>query len=170
MERRWLEISVGVFLIIGMACLAYLTIKLGRVGLFGGSDYAVTAVFPTVSGLKGKAGVNMAGVNIGQVEKIELKDGQAQVTMRIRQDVQLEEDSIASIKTMGIIGDKYVSITPGASDTYIKPGGAIRETQPPIDIENLVSKYIFGSVESKQKQEGQQQPQPGGSAPAGPLK
>jgi phospholipid/cholesterol/gamma-HCH transport system substrate-binding protein len=106
-------------------------------------------MFPTVSGLKNKAAVTMAGVNIGEVRNIQLKDGRADVTLSINKDIRLEDDSIAGIKTMGIIGDKYVAITPGASDDYIKPGGTIRETQPPLDIESLISKFVFGSMETK---------------------
>lgn len=148
MERRRLEFSVGIFMIVGLLCLAYLALTLGHLG-WGGSRYDLDATFPTVSGLKNKAAVTMAGVNIGEVRKIQLKDGRAQVTLSINKDVRLEEDSIASIKTMGIIGDKYVAIAPGASDDYIKPGGTIRETQPPLDIEGLISRFVFGSMDSK---------------------
>ncbi len=145
MERR-LEISVGIFIIVGLLCLAYLSLKLGHLG-FGGSQYTVSAVFPTVSGLKNKSPVTMAGVNIGEVEQIRLKDSQAEVRMRINNDVKLEEDSVASIKTMGIIGDKYIAISPGASDNYVQNGGRLIETRPPLDIEGLISKFVFGSVE-----------------------
>jgi phospholipid/cholesterol/gamma-HCH transport system substrate-binding protein len=148
MERRRLEFSVGIFMIVGLLCLAYLALTLGHLG-WGGGRYDVNALFPTVSGLKNKAAVTMAGVNIGEVRRIELKDGRADVILSINKDVKLEDDSIASIKTMGIIGDKYVAIAPGASDEYIKPGGTIRETQPPLDIEGLISRFVFGSMETK---------------------
>lgn len=150
MERKGLEFGVGIFLIVGIICMGYLSLTLGRIGL-SSSQYEVKAVFPTVSGLKSKAPVTMAGVNIGEVRKILLFKGQAEIVLGINKDVQLEEDSIASIKTMGIIGDKYVSIAPGASDDYIKPGGAIRETQPPLDIESLISRFVFGGMDSKPK-------------------
>ena len=150
MERKWLEFNVGLFLIIGLLCLGYLSFSLGHLG-FGSSRYDVRAVFPNVSGLKSKAPVTMAGVNIGDVKDINLKDGQAEVIMSIEKDVQLEDDVTASVKTMGIIGDKYVAISPGASENYIKPGGVIRETRPPLDIEGLISKFVFGSIESKPK-------------------
>lgn len=152
MERRWLELGVGIFLLIGLACLAYISIELGDVKLFGGKDYTVHARFSNVAGLREKTSVTMAGVRIGEVRQIRLADGQAMVTLAIKGDVQLEEDVIASIKTMGIIGDKYISVAPGASDTYIQPGGTIRETQPPIDIENLISRYVFGSVDKAPKE------------------
>ncbi len=151
MERRRLELGVGLFLVIGLSCLGYLSFKLGDIHPWGSSDYEVHARFSNVAGLKDKAAVTMAGVTIGQVKNIRLDDGQALLTMGIHKDVRLEEDVIASIKTMGIIGDKYVYVSPGASEEYIKPGGMIRDTQPPLDLENLVSKFVFGNVE-KSKQ------------------
>ncbi|MHC1730243.1 MAG: outer membrane lipid asymmetry maintenance protein MlaD [Syntrophobacteraceae bacterium] len=147
-SRKRLEFSVGIFIIIGLLCLGYLSISLGKIGV-GRTRYEVVAVFSTVSGLLSQSKVMMAGVNIGEVNKIQLKDGRAEVVMGIDKDVKLEEDSIASIKTMGIIGEKYVAIAPGASDNYIKPGGVIRETQAPLDIEGLISKFAFGGVDSK---------------------
>jgi phospholipid/cholesterol/gamma-HCH transport system substrate-binding protein len=135
-----------------MFCLGYLSLSLGNLKI-GKGRYEVIAAFPTVSGLKIKAQVTMAGVSIGEVKGVRLKDGRAEVTMNINKSVKLEEDSIASIKTMGIIGDKYVSITPGASDTYIQKGGIIRETQPPLDIESLISRFVFGSMETKKPSE-----------------
>jgi phospholipid/cholesterol/gamma-HCH transport system substrate-binding protein len=151
-ERKRLEFSVGMFLIIGVVCLGYLSVSLGNFS-FGRDRYEVSASFSTVSGLKAKSQVMMAGVVIGEVQTIQLSDAHAKITMAINKNVKLEEDSIASIKTMGIIGDKYVTITPGASDTYIQNGGAIRETQPPLDIETLISKFVFGTMETKKPNE-----------------
>jgi phospholipid/cholesterol/gamma-HCH transport system substrate-binding protein len=147
MERRGLELGVGLFLLVGLSCLAYLSFTLGDIHLWGSSDYEIRARFSNVGGLKDKAEVTMAGVTIGQVKGIQLSDGQALLTLSIHKQVQLEEDVIASIKTMGIIGDKYVSISPGASEDYIKPGGMIKDTQPPLDLESLVSKFVFGNVD-----------------------
>ncbi|HYA41499.1 MAG TPA: outer membrane lipid asymmetry maintenance protein MlaD [Syntrophobacteraceae bacterium] len=151
-EHKRLEFSVGLFLIVGLFCLGYLSFRLGHFS-FGKNRYDVIALFPTVSGLKTKAEVTMAGVPIGEVDKVMLKDGRAEVIMSINKNVKLEEDSIASIKTMGIIGEKYVSITPGASDNYLQDGGIIRDTQPPIDIESLISRFVFGSMENKKPSE-----------------
>jgi phospholipid/cholesterol/gamma-HCH transport system substrate-binding protein len=151
-ERKRLQFGVGIFLIIGVFCLGYLSLSLGNFSI-GKDRYDVIALFPTVSGLKTKAQVTMAGVSIGEVQRVQLKDGRAEVIMSINKRVKLEEDSIASIKTMGIIGDKYVSITPGASDIYIQNGGIIRETQPPLDIEGLISRFVFGSMEGKKPSE-----------------
>jgi phospholipid/cholesterol/gamma-HCH transport system substrate-binding protein len=147
-ERKGLEFGVGLFIIICLSCLGYLSFTLGNFS-FGNDFYTVKAVFSTVSGLKNRSQVMMAGVAIGEVKEIRLKNDRAEIVMKIDKNVKLEDDSIASIKTMGIIGDKYVSITPGASDTYLKNGGTIMETEPPIDIESLISKYIFGSVGGK---------------------
>jgi phospholipid/cholesterol/gamma-HCH transport system substrate-binding protein len=96
--------------------------------------------------LKPKAAVTMAGVNIGRVERIQLKGGSALVIMRISKEVKLEEDVIASVKTNGIIGDKYIAISPGASDAFIQKGGKIVDTQPPLDLEELIGKFVFGKV------------------------
>ena len=153
MERKSLELGVGLFLLIGILCLAYLSFRLGKVQLWSGSDYEVHADFSNVGGLNVNADVSMAGVKIGRVEDIRLKSGKATVRLSIRKDVQLEEDVIASIKTMGIIGDKYISVSPGASDEYIKPGGIIRETQQPLDIEALLGKFVFGSLDKAAPQE-----------------
>lgn len=149
-RNSWgLEAGVGLFIVIGLACVAYLSLNLGDVRLWGSSDYVVHARFSNVSGLKKKAAVTMAGVEIGQVEDIRLEGGEAVVTLRIQKDVKLEEDVIAAIKTMGIIGDKYISITAGGSDVYIEPGGWIMDTQPPLDVEDLLGKYVFGQIGEK---------------------
>lgn len=147
MEKRRLELGVGIFLIIGLACLAYLSFKLGDVRLFGGSDYAVYAKFSSVAGLKDRATVMQAGVPIGQVRSITLENGQALVRLEINRQVRLEEDVIASIRTMGILGDKYVSLSPGASEEYLGPGDFIMQTEPPLDIEGLLGRFVFGGID-----------------------
>ena len=146
MDSRKTELSVGFFLLVGLACLAYLSLSLGHVRIWGDSAYLVQASFSNVNGLKTKAAVTMAGVQIGRIERIQLKDGSALVSMRINKDVRLEEDAIASVKSTGIIGDKYIAITRGASDVYIPKGGKIMDTQPPVDLEELIGKYVFGKV------------------------
>ncbi len=146
MRRSALELGVGVFVIIGILALGYLSIKLGRVELLGGRGYLVVADFPSVGGLKPGATVEIAGVEVGRIEAITLADYQARVTMRIQPGVKLQEDSIASIKTKGLIGEKYVRINPGGSERLIPPNGRIREVEPPVDLEELLAKYIFGKV------------------------
>ncbi|MDP2627011.1 MAG: outer membrane lipid asymmetry maintenance protein MlaD [Candidatus Rokubacteria bacterium GWC2_70_24] len=146
MRRSTLELSVGVFVLIGILALGWLSIKLGRVDLFGGHGYTITADFPSVGGLKAGSTVEIAGVEVGRVDAITLSDYQARVLMSIRQGIRLQEDSIASIKTKGLIGEKYIRINPGGSEKIIAPNGRITEVEPPVDFEELLSKYIFGKV------------------------
>ena len=146
MERSKLHLGVGIFMVLGILALGYLSVKLGRVSFLGGSGYLVTVDFPSVGGLKEGSTVEIAGVEIGRVESIGLADYQARVRLRVNQDVKLQEDSIASIKTKGLIGEKYVRISPGGSDRIIGPNGKIREVEAPVDFEELLSKYIFGKV------------------------
>ena len=146
MERSKVNVAVGIFVVLGILALGYLSIKLGRVSLFGNRGYEVTVDFPSIGGLKAGSSVEIAGVDVGEVERIGLVDYQARVVLRINQGVKLQEDSIASIKTKGLIGEKYIRISPGGSDKVIPPGGRLREVEAPVDFEELLSKYIFGKV------------------------
>jgi|SRR5215475_2182993 len=146
MERTKVNVAVGVFVVLGILALAYLSIRLGKVSFLGGRGYIVTADFPSVGGLKAGSSVEIAGVEVGRVDSIGLADYQARVVLRLEPDVKLQEDSIASIKTKGLIGEKYIRISPGGSDKLIGPGGRIREVEAPVDFEELLSKYIFGKV------------------------
>ena len=146
MERTKVNVAVGLFVVVGILALGYLSIKLGRVSFLGGGGYLVTVDFPSVGGLKAGSTVEIAGVEVGRVDRIGLADYQARVLLRIKPDVRLQEDVIASIKTKGLIGEKYVRISPGGSDKIIPPNGRIREVEAPVDFEELLSKYIFGKV------------------------
>jgi phospholipid/cholesterol/gamma-HCH transport system substrate-binding protein len=146
MERSRVNIAVGLFVVLGIVALGYLSIKLGRVSFLGATGYVVTADFPSVGGLKPGSTVEIAGVEIGRVEAIGLADYQARVTLRVNAGVKLQEDAIASIKTKGLIGEKYLRISPGGSERIIQPNGKIREVEAPVDFEELLSKYIFGKV------------------------
>jgi phospholipid/cholesterol/gamma-HCH transport system substrate-binding protein len=146
MDRSRVNITVGIFMVLGILALGYLSIKLGRVSLFGTGGYIVTVDFPSVGGLKSGSTVEIAGVEIGRVESIGLADYQARVVLKVEPGVKLQEDSIASIKTKGLIGEKYIRISPGGSDKIIPPNGRIREVEAPVDFEELLSKYIFGKV------------------------
>jgi len=143
MKKINVETGVGIFLIAGLLCLGYLSIKLGDLNLFGSERYAVKAKFANVSGLKEGAVVEIAGVTVGKVAKIQLNDYEALVEMLIDPGVKLQEDSIASIRTQGIIGDKYVKVKIGGADEFIGEGDEIFETESAIELEELVSKYIF---------------------------
>jgi phospholipid/cholesterol/gamma-HCH transport system substrate-binding protein len=147
MKRTNLELTVGGFVLIGILALGYLAVNLGRVELLGKRGYMIFADFPTVGGLKSGSSVEIAGVEVGRVDSIRLANYQARVTFRIQEGVKLQEDTIASIKTKGLIGEKYVRLSPGGSDRVIQSGGKIREVEPPVDLEELIGKYIFGQVE-----------------------
>ena len=145
MRRMDLEVVVGLFLLVGILALGWISVRLGQVEILGASGYAVYADFTTVGGLKEGAGVEIAGVRIGRVEKISLVDDyQARVRMRIDSGIMLQEDTIASIKTKGLIGERYMQLSPGASDEIIPSGGEIRETEPPVDLEELIGTVVFG--------------------------
>ncbi len=149
MKKRSVETAVGVFVLIGLISVAYLTIKLGKMQWFGDDYYTLDARFNSVSGLKAGALVDMAGVEIGQVADIRL-DNQRQVaivSLKIKKGVILTDDVIASVKTSGLIGDKYIRLAPGGSDRILKSGDVIIETESAMDIEELVSKYVFGDAE-----------------------
>jgi len=146
MKRSVLDLGVGIFVLIGLLALGWMSVKLGRVDLLGNRGYVISADFPSVGGLKAGSTIEIAGVEIGRVDRILLHDYQARVVMVIQPGIKLQDDAIASIKTKGLIGERYVRISPGGSDKIIEPNGRIREVEPPVDIEELLSKYIFGKV------------------------
>jgi phospholipid/cholesterol/gamma-HCH transport system substrate-binding protein len=146
MKKFDLEVAVGLFIIAGILCLGYLSIKLGKIEIMGKKGYEVYGVFSNIGGLKVGSSVEIAGVNVGRVTSIALDNYQAQVVLNFPNALKIQEDAIASVKTRGLIGEKYVEITPGGSEEIIKPGGRIRETQPAIDMEELISKFVFGKV------------------------
>jgi phospholipid/cholesterol/gamma-HCH transport system substrate-binding protein len=143
------DIMVGIFVLIGAICLGYLAIRLGKVELFGATGYIVYADFSSVAGLKVGDPAEIAGVRVGKVELLGLAEDRARVTLRLDPQVKLQEDVIASVRARGLIGDKFVLITPGASDKIISPGGMIRETESPQDITDLIGKFVGGDLTSK---------------------
>jgi len=146
MTRLNIETAVGLFVLLGIVCLAWLSIKLGKLEIVGGDYVPVYAEFASVSGLKKGVSVEIAGVDVGKVESITLDDYSADVLMKIRTGIKLPEDTIASIRTRGLIGDKYVSLSPGASDRMIPPNGKIRDTESAVDMEQLIGEFIHGST------------------------
>jgi phospholipid/cholesterol/gamma-HCH transport system substrate-binding protein len=146
MRRFDLELTVGLFLIAGIVCLGYLSIRLGKMEVLGTEGYELYGMFSNTGGLKNGSTVSIAGVQVGKVKDIALKDYQAKVVMSLSDQIKVQEDSIAAIKTRGLIGEKFVEITPGSSETVLKAGNRIRETQPPIDFEQIISNYVFGKM------------------------
>lgn len=127
----------------GIVALIYLSITLGNVTLFGSNYYSATALFDSITGLRKGASVEVAGVRVGKVTEIRLENDMALVEMDIHKNVKLSDDSIASIRTKGVIGEKFIKLTPGGSDEYIEEGGDIVDTESAISLEELISKYIF---------------------------
>ena len=146
MRRVNMETAVGLFLLAGILCLAYLSIRLGKLELIGGDSVPVTARFSSVAGLQAGTDVEIAGVPVGKVDSISIRDYQAVVRMRIQRGIGLPDDTIASVKTRGLIGDVYISLSPGASDRMIPPGGIIRDTEAAVDLEGLIGQFVHGSA------------------------
>ncbi|MFQ5464300.1 MAG: outer membrane lipid asymmetry maintenance protein MlaD [Thermodesulfobacteriota bacterium] len=137
------EMTVGLFMIVGIVALVYLSVSLGNIDILGSSKYSATALFDSITGLKKGSTVEIAGVEVGKVKDIRLEDDMALVEMNIDRDVKLSDDTIASIRTKGVIGEKYIKLTPGGSEDLVGEGGTIIDTESAISLEELISKYIF---------------------------
>ena len=137
-----LEFFVGLFTAAGVAAAAYLAVGLAGLELSSKDTYLLYAEFDNISGLKYGASVEIAGVPIGVVSDISLKDPVARVTLKLNRSIKLKDDDIASIRTKGIIGDRYVKISRGASTDYIPEGGTMTETESVIDIEDVIGKVV----------------------------
>ena len=137
------EISVGIFMMVGIACLVYLSVNLGNVDLFGSDSFMINAKFGSIEGLEVAASVEIAGVPVGKVKRITLEENEALVQMEIKKGTKITDDTIASIRTKGIIGDKFVKLSPGGSDDLLGDKDVLMDTESAISLEELVSKYIF---------------------------
>jgi len=155
MKKYSMESVVGIFVIIGLLSVGYMTIKLGKVSFLGDDYYSLYANFASVSGLRVGNLVEIDGIEVGRVERLTLDQGKqlALITLKIQKGIKVYEDASTTIKTAGLIGDKFVKIDPGGSGEVLKPEGTITETTTPADIEDLISKYAFGDVEKKQSKE-----------------
>ncbi len=134
-----LEFKVGLFVLIALLALGYLSLRLGEETISAQKTYPVSAIFDDVSGLTTGATVKMAGVEIGRVSSIGLSNGKALVQMSIYKDVKISKDALATIRTEGVLGDRYIEIRQGESSETLKPGGFIAKTQPPMDLETLIT-------------------------------
>jgi phospholipid/cholesterol/gamma-HCH transport system substrate-binding protein len=143
-KQTKIEIVVGLFMLIGLASISYIAVKLGDLQVLGQQSYIVYARFTSASGLRSGAYVEAAGVRVGTIDSIvfDPEEYQAIVYMAIDKNVPVHEDAVASIRTAGIIGDKFIKITPGGGE-YLQEGEEIFETEPSINLEELISKYIF---------------------------
>jgi phospholipid/cholesterol/gamma-HCH transport system substrate-binding protein len=148
MKKYTMETTVGIFLVFGLLCVGFMTVKLGHFSLFGDNAYSLFARFTSVTGLRVGSLVYISGIEVGRLEKLTMDQERqkAVVEMRIRDGIRIYDDAIASVKTEGLIGDMHISIDPGGAGTLLKPGGTITETQPAVDVVELISKYAFGDV------------------------
>jgi len=148
MKKYSKETVVGIFVVIGLACIGYMTVKLGNVGFFGDNSYSLFAKFNTVTGLREGNPVNMLGLEVGKVQKFTMdqENQQVLVEFKINKGIEIYDDAIASVKTEGLIGDKYVAVDPGGGGDLLANGDSITDTNSPTDIMDLVSKYAFGDV------------------------
>lgn len=152
------EILVGAFMMLGIAALAYLSVSIGGLEVFAPERYVVRARFESVGDLKPGAPIRLAGVKIGQVVSVELKDYLAETKLSIGRAILLPRDTVASIRSEGLLGDTYVTLTPGGSLENLRDGALVTHTEPAIDLSDLLARYAFGKHDMPAKE-------PGGEAP-----
>lgn len=142
------EIMVGIFLVAGLAAFAWLAVQLGEVSwLTGGGTYTLYAAFDNIAGIRAGSDVQVAGVTVGSVAELRLnKEGRAVAAFKLNKDVKVPKDSIASVKSQGIIGDKFIRILPGGDVKNYQAGETIVDTESALDIESLISKFALGGV------------------------
>jgi len=155
MKKYSTETVVGIFVVFGLLCVAYMTVKLGKVSLWGDDYYILYARFGSVSGLRVGSPIEIYGIEVGRVTQLTIDPEKqvALVELKIEKGIKVYDDATLTIKTAGLIGDKFVKIDPGGGGDILKPGGAITETTSPTDIEDLISKYAFGDVKKEDKKE-----------------
>ncbi len=148
MGNSRVEIMVGLFLVMGFLALGWLALQLGEVPwLTGAKTYVLDAEFGNISGVKAGADVQIAGVTVGKVRDLRLNaDNRAVVRLQLENGVKIPVDSMASVKSQGIIGDKLIQITLGGDEVLYKPGETIVDTESAVDLESLISKFAFGQV------------------------
>jgi len=145
---RKTEMTVGVFVFIGLLAIAWLAIKVGQIGGIGATGYTLVANFDDVGGVRKGSDIMLAGVVIGRVDEVQLAgNDHATVILRINEGVKITEDAFASVRTKGIIGDRYIRISQGMEESNLEEGNEIEETESAINIEDLISKYIFSGKE-----------------------
>ena len=149
MGNSRMEITVGLFLVMGFLALGWLALQLGEVPwLTGAKTYQLNAEFSNISGVKPGADIQISGVIVGKVRQLHLNDDNlAVVTMQLDKGVKVPVDSMASVKSQGIIGDKFIQITLGGDETAYQPGETIVDMESAVDLESLISKFAFGQVD-----------------------
>jgi len=155
MKKYSIETFVGIFVVIGLLCVAYMTVKLGKISIFADDYYLLYARFASVSGLRVGNPIEIGGIQVGRVERLSIDQEKqtAVVALKVRKDIKVYDDAGASVRTAGLIGDRFIKIDPGGAGEILKPGGIITETTSPTDIEELISKYAFGDIKKDDKKE-----------------
>lgn len=148
MKKYSMETVVGIFVVAGLICVGYLAVKLGRISTFHENTYTLHARFTSVSGLRVGSAVEIFGIDVGRVTSMGIDNERqiAWVAMKIKNGVNVYNDATATIKTMGLIGDKYIRVDPGGAGELLQPGDYITNTVAAPDIEDLLGRYIFGQV------------------------
>ena len=149
MKKTFIDVVVGLFFVVGFVALGWLALQLGEVPwLTGSKTYSLMAEFDNISGVKSGADVQVAGVKVGTVGKLSLsEDDVAMVVMQIDRSLEIPIDSIASVKSQGIIGDKFIQLSLGGDEKLFQKGDVISDTESAVDLESLISKFAFGQVE-----------------------
>jgi phospholipid/cholesterol/gamma-HCH transport system substrate-binding protein len=144
------EKSVGIFVLSGLACLWYFAFQLGTKSVSQTDTYPLRARFSNLSGLSTGATVSVAGVSIGAVTRLSLSDDFSAIAeIRVRKEIKIPDDSVASVRSKGLLGDKFIALSPGGSDHFLTPDALITDTESSVDLESLLSRFAFGNVEQK---------------------
>lgn len=159
MNKKSIEIFVGLFVVLGALSLLFLALKAANLASFtnGGDTYTLQARFDNIGGLKARAPVRSAGVHVGRVTSVTL-DTQTYlgvVTLEVNKGVTFPKDSSAKILTSGLLGDQYIGIEPGGDEKNLQPGDVITQTQSAVVLENLIGQFLF----NKAADGGEQKPQ-----------
>ncbi|MFK5952255.1 MAG: MlaD family protein [Desulfobacterium sp.] len=153
MKKNVYESIAGMFVFVGLIVLVYMTVSLGNISLFDDNFMVLKARFNTVTGLRVGNPIEMYGIEIGHVGELTIDDEiqMAMATLNIQKSAQIYSDAIASIKTAGLIGDKFISIDPGGSGKILDHNDIIINTESPVDLNDLIGKYAFGSVDEDEE-------------------
>ncbi len=150
MNNRTIEFFVGCFVLMGIVAVLYLAIQVGSARFFGSDSYTLEARFSSASGVNPGSRVEIAGVRIGTVKNVTLSDKFfAIVTLELPNTLELDDDTIASVKTAGLIGDRFINLSPGGSGFPLAAGDMIVDTESALDIESLISRFALGGIDEK---------------------
>ena len=152
MKNRTIEFLVGCFVLFGLVAVLYLAIQVGSARFFGSDSYTLKARFSSASGVNPGSRIEIAGVRVGTVKDVNLSDNFfAIVSLELPITIQLDDDTIASVKTAGLIGDRFIDLSPGGSGFPLEAGDLIVDTESALDIESLISRFALGGIDEKAK-------------------